>query len=74
MGSQHPLAMMVYACVDSFTPTRPPGAMRLNRSVDVGPTDSPSCVVFAIVDRSLRVLLLIDKSIRYCSLAMMAQA
>ena len=31
-----------------------PRAVRFNRSVDVGPTDSPSFVVFAIVGRVLR--------------------
>ena len=31
-----------------------PRAVRLSRSVDVGPTDSPSFVVFAIVGRVLR--------------------
>ena len=31
-----------------------PRAVRFNRSIDVGPTDSPSFVVFAIVGRLLR--------------------
>ena len=74
MGNQTPLAMMVCAHADSFTPTRHPGAVRPYRSVDVGPTVSPSCVVFAIVGRFLRVLLLIGHAIHYGSLAMMAQA
>ena len=46
-----PPALMVFARVDSFTPTRPMMARDFRRSVDVGPTDSPSFVVFAIKGR-----------------------
>ena len=49
-GNSVPLALMVCARADSYTLTR----LKMKptsffRSVDVGPTDSPSFVVFAIV-------------------------
>ncbi len=45
-----PPALMVFARVDSSTPTRPRWACGIFRSIDVGPTDAPSFVVFAIVE------------------------
>jgi len=51
-----------------------PKAVRLHRSVDVGPTVSPSCVVFAIVDRLLHSYTAVVNRDRYCSLAIIAQA
>ena len=74
MGNNRPLAMMVCARADSFTPTRPLRAERRPRSVDVGPTDSPSSVVFAIVGRLLRCSPAVVNRYPYCALAIIAQA